>query len=182
MAPPRRPSTVEVCAASAPDPADPSPNWVVFTSLDGTARTVPGGGMRGYAKVTPMYPGTHAERNPDRAAIIMAGSGATVTYRQLDERSNQLAHLLRGAGLRRGDHVALFMENHPDFIEIVWAALRSGLYLTAINSHLTAEEVGYIVGDCDAQAFLTSKTLCGVASEIDWDALSRVTTKLMVDG
>jgi acyl-CoA synthetase (AMP-forming)/AMP-acid ligase II len=128
-----------------------------------------------------MYPGTQAERVPDRAAVVMAGSGETVTFRELDERSNQLAHLLRDAGLRRGDHVALLMENQPRFLEVVWAALRSGLYLTAINSHLTAEEVAYIVGDCEAQAFVSSRALAGVAGEMPWAELGRVTTRLMVD-
>ena len=112
----------------------------------------------------------------------MAGSGAVVTFRELDERSNQLAHLFRDASLRRGDHVALLMENHPRFLEVVWSALRSGLYLTAINSHLTAEEVAYIVGDCEAKAFVTSKALAPVAAEMPWDDLPRVTTRLMVDG
>jgi long-chain acyl-CoA synthetase len=129
-----------------------------------------------------MYPGTIAQRHPDRTAIVMAGSGDTVTFRELDERSNQLAHLLRDAGLRRGDHMALFMENHPRFLEVVWAALRSGLYITAINSHLTAEEVAYIVGDCDAQAFVSSSAMAGVATTVPWGELPRVSVRLMVDG
>ena len=128
-----------------------------------------------------MYPGTIASRNPDRVAIVLAASGAQVTYRQLDERSNQLAHLLRGAGLRRGDHMALFMENQPRFLEVVWAALRSGLYVTAINSHLTAEEVAYIVRDCDAQAFVTSAAMADVVGSMPWTDLDRVHVRLMAD-
>ena len=113
----------------------------------------------------------------------MAGSGAVVTFRELDERSNQLAHLLRDAGLRRGDHMALFMENQPRFLEAVWAALRSGLYITAINSHLTAEEVAYILGDCEAQAFVTSRAMAEVATSIPWnEELPKVSVRLMVDG
>src|SRR4051812_26857208 len=103
-----------------------------------------------------MYPGTYAQTAPDLPAVIMAGSGEGVTYRQLDDRSNQLAQLLRAAELQRGDHIALFMENHPRFFDVVWAALRSGLYITAINSHLTAPEVSYIVQDCEAHALVTS--------------------------
>ena len=129
-----------------------------------------------------MYPGTIAQRHPDHPAVIMAGSGDTVTFRQLDERSNQLAHLLRAAGLTRGDHVALFMENQPRFLEVVWAALRSGLYLTAINSHLTADEVAYIVGDCEAQALVTSTAMQGTVADIPWADVPRVHVRLMVDG
>ena len=53
-----------------------------------------------------MHPATHAKENPDRAAYIMAGSGETVTYRQLDERSNQGAHFFRSLGLKAGDVIA----------------------------------------------------------------------------
>ena len=97
-----------------------------------------------------MYPGTYAATAPDRPAVIMGRSGEIVTYRELDERSIRLARLFRDAGLQRGDHVALFMENQPRFLEVVWAALRSGLYITTINSYLTVPEVAYIVNDCEA--------------------------------
>jgi hypothetical protein len=127
-----------------------------------------------------MYPGTIAAQHPDRPAVVMGGSGEVVTFRELDERSNRLAHLLRAAGLGHGDHVALLMENHPRFLEVVWAALRSGLYLTAINSHLTSEEATYIVGDCGARAIVTSGALGPVAAGLDWEALSEVTTRLVV--
>src|SRR5205814_7845820 len=111
-----------------------------------------------------------------------AGSGEVVTYADLDDRSNQLAHLLRAAGLRRGDHLALFMENHSRFMEVVWAALRSGLYITAINSHLTAPEVSYIVQDCEAKALVTSLAKADVAAQLDESSVGAVATRLMVDG
>ena len=101
-----------------------------------------------------MFPGTWAERAPDRPAVIMAESGETVSYRQLDARSCQLAQLLWERGLRRGDHVAVMMENRPEFFEAMWAALRSGLCVTTINRYLTVEEAGYILGDCEAQALV----------------------------
>ena len=91
-----------------------------------------------------MYPGRHATIRPDQPAIVMARSGETVTYRELDARSNRLAHLLRAAGLKRGDHYSVFMENHPRFIECSAAGERSGLYCTNVNSYLTADELAYI--------------------------------------
>jgi len=111
-----------------------------------------------------MHPATHAKTHPDRPAYIMAGSGETVTYKQLDERSNQGAHLFRSLGLKAGDVIAIFMENHPRYFEIAWAAQRSGLYYTCISSKLTAGEVEYIVGDCGAQVLITS---AGVGSVVD---------------
>lgn len=129
-----------------------------------------------------MYPGTIAREHPDRPAIIMAGSGETISFRELDEGSNRLAHLLREAGLTRGDHIALFMENHPRFLEVVWAALRSGLYVTAVNSHLTAEEAAYVIDDCEAQVLVSSAALAPVAADLGPDVTPRVRLRLMVDG
>jgi long-chain acyl-CoA synthetase len=79
-----------------------------------------------------------------------------VTYRELDERSNQGAQLLRSLGLRPGDAIAILLENHPRFFEICWAAQRSGLYYTPISYRLTAPEVD-IVRDCGA-GFILSAT------------------------
>jgi long-chain acyl-CoA synthetase len=87
----------------------------------------------------------------------MANSGRVVTYRELDERSNQAAHLFHSLGLRRGDHIALCLENHEAFFVVCWGAQRSGLYFTTISSRLTAPEVEYIVDDCEARVFVTSE-------------------------
>jgi long-chain acyl-CoA synthetase len=113
-----------------------------------------------------MHPATHAKTHPDRAAYIMAGSGETVTYRQLDERSNQGAHLFRALGLKAGDVIAILMDNHPRYFEIAWAAQRSGLYYTCISSKLTAGEVDYIVGDCGAKLLVTSAGVGAVVDEL----------------
>jgi len=97
-----------------------------------------------------MYPGTWAESTPDKDAIVMGG-GQRVTYRELDDRSMQLAQLLHARGLRPGDHIAIFAENHPRYYEVYWAAMRSGLYLTAVNRHLKDDEVAYLVNDSESR-------------------------------
>jgi long-chain acyl-CoA synthetase len=127
-----------------------------------------------------MYPGTFAKTKPNSPAVIMAGSGEVMTFGELNARSNQLAHCFRAAGLNRGDHVALFMENHIQYMAVVWAAMRSGLYLTAINSYLTPGEVSYIVEDCGAGAFITSAAKTKTVAQVDFPV--RVTTRLMVGG
>jgi acyl-CoA synthetase (AMP-forming)/AMP-acid ligase II len=130
-----------------------------------------------------MYPGTHAEKNPDKAAVTMARSGVVVTYGELETRSNQLARLWRSAGLREGDHVAIFLENHPRFLEAVWAGLRSGLYVTAINSFLTAPELAYILNDCGALALVTSQAKSEIVSRLEGEnAAPGLRSRLMVDG
>jgi len=113
------------------------------------------------------FPGTFARERPDHAAVVMAGSGDTLTYKELDERSNQLAQLWHERGLRRGDHIAILLQNHPRYFEVVWAALRSGLYYTPVNWHLTAPEVAYIVGDCGARSVVTSVDFADRVTDIN---------------
>jgi len=103
-----------------------------------------------------MYPAQHAATKPDQPAFIMAGSGETVTYGELEKRTNRLAHYLRSMGLNRLDHYSIFMENNPRFIECCGAGERSGLYYTCINSYLTPEEVAYILGNSRSRILITS--------------------------
>jgi long-chain acyl-CoA synthetase len=93
----------------------------------------------------------------------MAYSGETVTYGQLDARSNQGAHLFRQLGLKTGDSVAFFIDNHPRYYEVIWAAQRSGLRYTCLSSKLTAGEVEYIVKDCEAKVLIASLATAEIA-------------------
>lgn len=113
-----------------------------------------------------MHPATHAKTHPDRAAYIMASTGETVTYRQLDERSNQGAQLFRSMGLKTGDVIAILMDNHPRFFEIAWAAQRAGLYYACISSKLTSGEIEYIMTDCEAKVLITSPGVGPVTGEL----------------
>ena len=103
-----------------------------------------------------MYPGNYSTTHGTKPAVIMAGSGETVTYAQLDQRSNQLARLWREQGLNPGDHVAILSENQPRYFEVMWAALRSGLHITTINSYLSSEEVAYILNDSGTRCLVTT--------------------------
>ena len=103
-----------------------------------------------------MHISIHAQNTPDRAAFIMASTDEVVTFKQLNDYSNQIAQLARARGLQVGDGVAIFMENNAHFLEICWAAQRAGLYFTAVSSRLTASEVEYIVKDCGAKLLFTS--------------------------
>src|ERR1700719_4504384 len=103
----------------------------------------------------PLDLATRARERPDAPAVVMA-SGTTLTYLQLDQNSNRLAGVLRHEGLVTGDHIALLMENSATYLEVSWAAQRSGLYYTALNSHLRSAEVQYILDDCGATALVTT--------------------------
>jgi long-chain acyl-CoA synthetase len=113
-----------------------------------------------------MYPGQHAMNHPDRPAFIMATTGEVVTFAEYEARCNRLARLLRAAGLRRGDHVAFLMENNPRLLECEGAAERTGLYYTCVNSYLSADEVAYIVNDCQARLVVTSSAKRDVAVQL----------------
>ena len=128
-----------------------------------------------------MYIGDIAKQTPNKAAYIMAGSGETVTYKQLNERTCQTSQLFRSLGLQIGDHIALLMENNARFLEICMAAARSGLFYTAISSRLTAGEASYIINDCGAKLFISSIEKGALATEL-LDDMSAVQSRLMVDG
>ena len=123
----------------------------------------------------------HAALTPDKVATIMAQSGGQLTYGELNDRSIRLANVLRSSGLGPGDVVALFMENNIRYHEVYWAAVRSGMYLCAVNKYLTADEAAYIVEDSEAKAIVTSHALASVASEM-LPNISNCDVRLVVDG
>ena len=100
-----------------------------------------------------------AREHGDKPAVIMAGSGATLSYAELERQSNKIAQLFRSRGLRPGDHIAVLMENRPEFFPVVWAAQRSGLLYTPVNWHLSAAEAAYVVADCGARLLVASSGL-----------------------
>jgi long-chain acyl-CoA synthetase len=127
-----------------------------------------------------MHPFIHAARFPDKPADRMAGSGEIVTYGQLEARSNRFAQLLRAQGVRAGEHIAVLLENHPRFFEILWGAQRAGIIYTAISSRLTPAEAAYIINDCGAKLVVSSAALAGTAAELP-AACAGVRTWLMID-
>ena len=128
-----------------------------------------------------MYPGAHLEQHADKPAVIMAGSGWTQTFFELDEAANRLARLLRDTGLQPGDHVAICMENHPRYLEVLWGCNYAGLIYTAASSRLTSEELGYVVDDCGARVLITSQRMAGSAAEIVAHT-PKIERRLMLDG
>ncbi|MGC4963218.1 acyl-CoA synthetase [Gordonia sp. DT101] len=125
----------------------------------------------------------HALRTPTKPAIVMGADGETVTFRDLEVRSRQLAGALRQRGIETGAVVAILLENNRSYLEVTWAAQRSGLYFTAINRHLTAAEVQYILDDSGAVALVTSERLADVVDDLDLSRISvRISAKGEVDG
>lgn len=107
----------------------------------------------------PFHPRRHAIERPDDVAYRISTSADAVTFSQLEARANQAAHTFRQLGLKRGDHIVIVMENRREFLEICFAADRSGLYYTTVSTHLTDDEIHYIIRDCGALLVLVSDTL-----------------------
>lgn len=112
------------------------------------------------------HPTVHAKNTPDKPAVIMAGSGETVTYRELDERSNRAAHLFRSLGLLHGDAVAFCLENRAEFFDLIWGAQRAGLIYVAISCRLTASEMDYILNDSSARMLVASPYLGPILDQL----------------
>lgn len=98
----------------------------------------------------------YAKEMPDRVACRMIPSGTAVTWHELEQRSRKCAAALLDAGLRTGDVIAVFLENHLRYFELLWAAHRVGLYYTTISRHLKSEEARYIIENCDARILFFS--------------------------
>jgi len=99
----------------------------------------------------------------ENPALVLYPSGLTLSFRELENAANRLAHYFREAGLRAGDTVAVIMENSPHFIVAMWAARRSGLYYVLVNTHLTPAEAAYILDDSDVSAVFASARMRDLA-------------------
>jgi acyl-CoA synthetase (AMP-forming)/AMP-acid ligase II len=125
-----------------------------------------------------MTPTWHAEQTPDAPAIVMSSSGETSTFAELEDRSVRLARGLQERGVVAGDHIAILMENNRKYLEVAWAAQRSGLHYTAINRHLRPAEVQYVLDDCGAVALVASEQTTPVVASLD---LSRLRVRIAAD-
>ena len=131
-----------------------------------------------------LHPTAHAGAMPDKVVYVMAATGETVTYAQLDERANRGAHLMRSLGLARGDALAVMMDNSARYLEVMWAAERCGLYCTCLSAQLNAAEALYIVRDAGCRAVIVSAGTAVTAAALlpDIAGLARFACDGPVDG
>lgn len=116
-----------------------------------------------------MHPITHARARPDHPAIIMAESGATTTYGEMDAYANRFAQLLRARGIGKDGHIALLLENGPDYLQIVWGSQRAGTMVVPVSTRLTGPEICYILKDAGADLLITSRAFDEVVAAIRQD-------------
>ncbi|MEM7747379.1 MAG: AMP-binding protein, partial [Pseudomonadota bacterium] len=113
-----------------------------------------------------LYPIAPVEQLTDKVAFAIAETGETVTFNQLEARSNQAAQLFRACGVQAGDHIVLLSENCRQFLEICFAADRSGIYYTAISTHASADEAAYISRNCGASLSIVSERKAEIAQHL----------------
>ncbi len=90
---------------------------------------------------------------PERDLVIT--DARTYSYRDMDEWATRLAHGLRQAGVRRGDHVALVMANYPEFVALKFAISRAGATAVPINFLNRRDELAYVLEQSDARCLVT---------------------------
>lgn len=129
-----------------------------------------------------MHPCVHAGTTPEKLALILADTGQSLSYGELEARSNQAAQLFRALGFQPGDAVAVLLENHFRFLEIAWGAQRAGLYFVAVSSRLTANEAAFILRDSGARALISSAALAPVASTVAAEVALDDVALFMLDG
>ena len=106
-----------------------------------------------------------ARQSPERAAIFH-GTQVVATYAQWAQRCAHLAHQFEAAGLKPGDRVALFMHNHPRYLEVMFGAWWAGLAVVPINAKLHVREAQWIVDNAQASwAFVTSDVTADVTTD-----------------
>jgi long-chain acyl-CoA synthetase len=105
-----------------------------------------------------------AREAPDRTAV--AASSGNRTFDELNAHANQFARALRRRGVKPGDGVTLLCPNRAEFLEAYYATTRSGLRVTPINWHLTADEVSYIVNDSEARVFIADSRFSAAARTV----------------
>ncbi len=106
-----------------------------------------------------------ARRAPEKVALVCGGE--RLSYREIDERANQLAQGLRRRGVERGDRVAIYLENSVEAVVAVFAVLKAGAVFMVINPTTKADKVAFILGDSRATGLVTdARRLAGVADRL----------------
>jgi fatty-acyl-CoA synthase len=86
-----------------------------------------------------------AKLTPDSVALIDYASGAETTFAEWNARANQTANFLSGLGVNKGDRVAVYASNRPEYLDLFWAAPKIGAILQNLNWRLTVHELEGIV-------------------------------------
>jgi len=119
-----------------------------------------------------------ADAIPDRTALV-AGR-ARLTFRELDERANRLAHAMRERGVHAGDHIGLFLYNGAEFLEAMLAAFKLRAVPININYRYVEDELAYLFTNADLVALFVQRELAPRAMAVR-DKVPAMKTIVVVD-
>jgi long-chain acyl-CoA synthetase len=105
-----------------------------------------------------------AKRYPHKIAIVFGRK--KITYRALDDFTDQLAAGLIGLGIKKQERVAIFLDNCPEFVISYYSILKAGMVAVPINYMFKIEEARFILEDSEAAAIITSRTYVDMALEL----------------
>ena len=117
------------------------------------------------AATTGMTLAVWADLKPD-ATFIHNPCGKTTTFGEVNANANRIVRLLRRHGLTPGDAVALVCSNRAEFVEVLAATQRGGWRITPVNWHLTADEIAYIINDCEAKAVFCEQRVAASSAAV----------------
>jgi long-chain acyl-CoA synthetase len=130
----------------------------------------------------PIYhPRAIAAATPDKPALIIVDQGVSISYGELVRRSDQAGHLFAALDVKQGDTIAIMIENHVRYPELIWSAKNSGIRYVAVSTHLNGADAAYVIEDCGATLLITSKSCAPLANEAI-AGLAIVPKLLMIDG
>lgn len=109
-----------------------------------------------------MY--TNARKHPDKEAIVFKQK--RLSYRGMDEFSNQFAHVLVKLGIKKGDRIAMMMRNSERFVAVYFGILKAGAVVVPINISLVRSEVEFIVNNCEAKIVVFDEIFVPVVKNI----------------
>ncbi|WP_333586670.1 AMP-binding protein [Phenylobacterium sp.] len=131
------------------------------------------------AAVTGMTMAVWAEVQPDKVAVIDP-TGRRKTFAEVNTNANKLARLFRQHGVQPGDALALVCSNRAEFVEVLAATMRTGVRITPVNWHLNADEIAYIINDCEAKVLVGDARVGALAAASK--ACENVVLRLSVGG
>ena len=109
----------------------------------------------------------HAERTPDKIAIVDAHTNRQFTYDQFNERANRFASFLKNElGIKQGDRVSILAANSSDYFEILFACGKMGAILNTLNWRLAPPELEYIINDCAPRVLIYEPDFAEAVDEL----------------
>lgn len=127
------------------------------------------------------HPRDWANQQGQRVALHLVDTGETLSYTELVERADRAANLFAQMGLKQGDTLAIWLENHIRYPELIWAAKNSGITYACISSQSSVDDAAFIVDNCDARLLITSARLAETAVPVA-ERLGGQLQYLMLDG